>query len=113
MLTNQKMNTTVACDDSRHNQCEGYCAPLVYSNTRPCVCDCHDTDNPRDFHSAYARATRSYYAPAYDDYRCSSCGNAAFDLDANHRCQWCRPGCPDCGAHPGQSCYADCARFDD
>lgn len=43
--------------------------------------------------------------------QCARCGLAVFDHD--DRCQWCRPGCPDCGAHLGQSCYADCARFDD
>lgn len=53
---------TVNCDDGLHRKCYGYIGPLVYSNTRPCDCLCHEQGNPRDFARAVARANRSFYS---------------------------------------------------
>lgn len=33
---------TLNCVGGDHDRCGGYIAPLVYSNTRPCECRCHD-----------------------------------------------------------------------
>ena len=52
--------TTVTCDNEDHTDCLGYVVPLVYSNTRPCQCDCHATLG-RDFPASMWRAAVSYY----------------------------------------------------
>ena len=55
------VDTTKSCWLSRHTECLGYVAPLVYSDTRPCSCPCHDYGQTRDFQAAMRRAKASYY----------------------------------------------------
>lgn len=57
-----RMSVTVSCDQpAPHVSCAGYVAPLVYGSTRPCVCDCHNDDNPRDYRAAETKARESYH----------------------------------------------------
>lgn len=51
---------TIACERGDHD-CHGYVAPLVYSASMPCGCECHETTNPRDFGEATRRAEASFY----------------------------------------------------
>jgi hypothetical protein len=56
------VSTTCNCDSGQHHACDGYVAPLVYSNTKPCECVCHEGILGRDFQRALRRAEKSYYA---------------------------------------------------
>lgn len=47
---------TSLCREHLHGTCNGYIAPLVYSDTRPCDCECHATSNPASFHRALIAA---------------------------------------------------------
>lgn len=50
-------HVTMHCGhESHHAGCLGYIAPLVYSNTRPCLCSCHPDVNPPDFAASVRRA---------------------------------------------------------
>jgi hypothetical protein len=63
-VEDQPPQLTFTCTSDQHELCAGYIAPLVYSNTRPCVCSCHDEDNPRNWPAAEERAHASYYGDA-------------------------------------------------
>jgi hypothetical protein len=55
---------TVNCDLGQHDMCDGYIAPLVYSSRYPCICRCHDHDNPRSLKHAMKSAEDSFYGGA-------------------------------------------------
>jgi hypothetical protein len=56
---------TLTCDDGAHHLCDGYIAPLAFSNTKRCTCSCHAGIFGRDFTRAMRRAEKSYYGHAY------------------------------------------------
>lgn len=47
---------TVNCDQSKHSDCYGYVAPLVYVTSEPCACGCHAEWNWRNYEAARATA---------------------------------------------------------